>query len=304
MSKALIPQLLKKYKLNLSLRNQAQADELATQYHQAVFVTGELTAKTDWSLAVQDVDTVIHLAARVHMMNESSENPAAQYHKANVDATMALAKASYNAGVRRFIFISSIKVLGEFTKAGECFSDTSTPNPLDDYARSKWQAEHELTQFSKKTGMELVILRPPLMYGPGVKANFLKLTNLVKRGIPLPLARVHNGRSMLYVGNFADAICQCIESEKVVGRAFCVTDSEAMSTGELVRSLAKVMARPARLLPVPAWMLTVGATLIGAKGIVNRLMQSLVVDGSGFVVAAEWVPPYSTAQGLKATVEN
>lgn len=304
MAKALIPQLLKKYPLNLCLRDQVKADELAKLYQQNVFVTGDLDAKTDWRLAVQDVDTVIHLAARVHMMKESTANPSALYHKTNVDATMALAKAAYNLGVRRFIFISTIKVLGEFTQASEHFSDATKPNPLDDYARSKWQAEHELTAFANKNGLELVILRPPLMYGQGVKANFLRLIRLVQRGIPLPLARIKNARSMLYVGNFADAICQCIENKNVVGSAFCITDSEALSTGELVKSLGKVMQKSVRLLPVPAWMLRFLGRMLGATASVDRLLQSLRVDGSGFVEAVEWVPPYSREEGLRATLEG
>lgn len=304
MAQALIPQLLKQYKLHLSVRDQAKADTLATAYKQPVFVTGDLNAESKWSHAVQDVDVVIHLAARVHYMKENKAGAYLQYHRANVAATMALAKAALRAGVKRFIYISTIKVLGERTEGDAVFSDHSKPNPLDDYARSKYQAEHELSAFAKKNGMELVILRPPLMYGPGVKANFLKLIGLVRRGIPLPLGKIKNARSMLYVGNFADAICQCVENKNVVGKTFCITDSDPISTGELVKNIAQVMHKTVRLIPIPVWLLKTVATLLGANKVANRLMESLKVDGSGFVSAVQWRPPYTIEEALNHTVDN
>lgn len=271
-------------------------DERATRC-----VVGDIDQTTDWTAALQGVDVVCHLAARVHVMDDRCTDPLAEYRRVNVEGSLRLARAAAAGGVRRLVFVSSIKVNGEHTQ-GAPFSESSQPRPVDPYGISKWEAEQVLRQVADETGLEVVILRPPLMYGPGVRANFLRLLEQVAAGRPVPLGAVRNRRSFLFVGNFSDAIARTAEHPAAAGGTFLVSDGAPVSSAELVRALARALGRPARLLPVPLAMIRAGAALLGRGALVQRLLGSLEVDGSAIRQRLGWVPPYSMAEGLDETV--
>lgn len=263
-------------------------------------VVGNLAASTDWRPALSGCDAVVHLAARVHVMNDSAKNPLALYRETNTDATLSLARQAAAAGVKRFVFISTIKVNGEGRDAP--YRETDAAEPDDAYAISKWEAEQGLQQIAAETGLEVVILRPPLVYGPGVKANFLRLLRMVERGWPLPLGAIHNRRSLLYLGNFVDAIRVCTEHPAAVGQTFLLDDGEPVSTPELIRAMARAMGRPVRLLAVPTGLLEFAGALLGKRAAVTRLTGSLFVDSSAIRSRLGWTPPFSMEAGLTATV--
>jgi UDP-glucose 4-epimerase len=259
-----------------------------------------MNGKTDWTAALTGCDTVVHLAARAHVMGDTSQNPLALYRATNTDATLNLARQAAQAGVKRFVFISTIKVNGEGRDAP--YRETNTPAPKDAYAISKWEAEQGLRQIAVDTGLEVVILRPPLVYGPGVKANFMRLIQIVKKGWPLPLGAIRNRRSLLYLGNFVDAIRLCAEHPAAAGQTFLLDDGEPISTPELIRSVARALGRPAHLLAVPVGVLEWAGTLLGKRAAVARLTDSLFVDSSAIRSYLEWTPPYSMSAGLAITV--
>ncbi len=261
---------------------------------------GNLAASTDWRSALTGCDAVVHLAARVHVMDDTAQDPLALYRAANTDATLNLARQAADAGVKRFVFISTIKVNGEGRDAPYRETDVSAPG--DAYAVSKWEAEQGLQRIAAETGLEIVILRPPLVYGPGVKANFLRLMQMVQRGWPLPLGAICNRRSLLYLGNFVDAIRLCIEHPAAAGQTFLLDDGEPVSTPELIRALARAMGRPARLPAVPVGGLELAGALLGKRAAVARLTGSLFVDSSLIRSRLAWTPPYTMEQGLAATV--
>ncbi|MDP2266052.1 MAG: SDR family oxidoreductase [Thiobacillus sp.] len=263
---------------------------------------GNLDASTDWRSALTACNAVVHLAARVHVMDDTAHNPLALYRASNLDATLNLARQGAQAGVKRFVYISSIKVNGEGRDAP--YRETDAPAPEDAYAISKWEAEQGLQQIAAETGLEVVILRPPLVYGPGVKANFLRLMQMVKRGWPLPLGAIRNRRSLLYLGNFVDAIRVCVEHPAAAGQTFLLDDGEPVSTPELIRALARAMGRPARLLAVPVGVLGLAGALLGKRAAVSRLTGSLFVDSSAIRSRLGWVPPYTMQQGLADTVAD
>lgn len=264
---------------------------------------GTITPNTDWTDALAGIDTIVHLANRAHVMQEQATNPLAVYRSINVEGTANLARQAARAGVRRFIFISSIKVNGEATQE-QPFDETSTPNPQDPYGISKWEAEQTLWQIAKETPMEVVILRPPLMYGSGVKANFLRLMQAIDRGIPLPLGAItHNRRSMLYVGNLADAIATCITHPQAAGQTFLVSDGEDVSTTTLIRYLAQALGKPARLLPISQQFIQLAGALTGKSAAVSRLIGSLRVDSSKIRHLLDWSPPFTLEDGLQATAK-
>lgn len=265
-------------------------------------VVGDIGPDTDWSAALEGVDCVVHLAARTHVMEERAADPLAAYRRINVDATRNLARQAAVAGVRRFVFMSSIKVNGESTTTRP-FSEYDAPRPRDAYGTTKRDAETALWQLGDETGMEIVILRPPLVYGPGVKGNFLRLLRTIARGVPLPLASVNNRRSLVYVGNLADAIITCMDVPAASGKIWLVSDGEDVSTPALIGKLAAAMNRPLRLLPCPTVLLQLGAALIGKHAAVSRLTGSLVVDASRLRRELNWSPRYSLDQGLNATVQ-
>lgn len=263
-------------------------------------VVGNLDASTDWTTAFTACDAVVHLAARVHVMDDTAQEPLALYRATNTEATLNLARQAAQAGVKRFVFISTIKVNGEGRDAA--YRETDAPASGDAYAISKWEAEQGLQRIAADTDMEVVILRPPLVYGPGVKANFLRLMHTVKKGWPLPLGAIRNRRSLLYLGNFVDAIRLCVEHPAAAGQMFLLDDGQAVSTPELIRALARAMGRPARLLAVPVGLLEMGGALLGKRAAVARLTGSLWVDSSYIRSRLGWTPPYSVEAGLAATV--
>ena len=265
-------------------------------------VVGNLDASTDWRPALTGCDAVVHLAARVHVMDDTAQNPLALYRATNTEATLNLARQAAQAGVKRFVFISTIKVNGEGRDVP--YRESDVPAPDDPYAISKWEAEQGLQKIAADTGLEIVILRPPLVYGPGVKANFMRLLRMVKRGWPLPLASIRNRRSLLYLGNFVDAIRVCVEHPAAAGQTFLLDDGEPVSTPELIRAVARAMGRPARLLAVPVGVLELAGALLGKRAAVARLTGSLFVDGSAIRSRLGWTPPYSLQQGLAATVAD
>lgn len=263
-------------------------------------VVGEMDGGTDWRTALSECDAIVHLAARVHVMHDTAADPLALYRATNTDATLNLARQAAQVGVKRFVFVSSIKVNGEGRDAA--YRETDAPAPEDAYALSKWEAEQGLWRTAQETGLEVVVLRPPLVYGPGVKANFRRLLDTVARGWPLPLGAIENRRSLLYLGNFVDAIRICVEHPAAAGQTFLVDDGQPVSTPELIRAVAHAMGRPARLLAIPVGMLELVGTLLGKRAAVARLTGSLHVDSSAIRTRLGWTPPYSMEAGLAATV--
>lgn len=261
---------------------------------------GNMNSETDWGGILPACDAVVHLAARVHVMDDTSENPLALYRATNTAAALNLARQAAQAGVRRFVFVSSVKVNGEGREVP--YRETDPPAPEDDYAVSKWEAEQGLLQIARETGLEVAILRPPLVYGPGVMANFRRLLDTVARGWPLPFGAIRNRRSLLYLGNFVDAIQACLEHPAAAGQTFLLDDGRPVSTPELVRAIARVMGRPARLLPIPVGVLEFAGALLGKRAAVARLTGSLHVDSSAIRTRLGWTPPYSMEAGLAATV--
>lgn len=261
---------------------------------------GQINAETDWEAALAGCDLVVHLAARVHVMGDKASDPLAEFREVNTEATLNLARQASQAGVKRFVFISTIKVNGEGCDAA--YRETDVPAPEDAYAISKWEAEQGLQRIARETGLEVVILRPPLVYGPGVKANFLRLMKAIQRGWPLPLGAIHNRRSLLYLGNFVDAIRLCVEHPAAAGQTFLLDDGQAVSTPELIRAVARAMGRPARLLAVPVGVLAFMGALLGKRAAVARLTGSLHVDSAAIRSRLGWTPPYSMEAGLAATV--
>ena len=254
---------------------------------------------TDWSAALISVNVIVHLAARVHVMMDTEPDPLTAFRTVNVDGTLNLARQAANAGVRRFVFISSIKVNGEITPIGQGFTELDTPKPSDDYGLSKLEAELALLQLSANSGMELVIIRPPLVYGFGVKANFASLVRAVNRGWPLPLGAVHNQRSFISLNNLVDFIVFCINHPQAANQTFLVSDGQDLSTTELVRGMADAARVPLRLLPVPAWALQKAASLIGKGDVAQRLFGNLQVNISKARKMLNWHPPVSVSEGLR-----
>ncbi len=253
--------------------------------------------------ALSDVDTIVHLAARVHVMAETGNADAlAEYRSLNVHATRELARAAAGNGIRRFIFMSSIKVLGEETDQ-EVYSASSTPGPGDPYGVSKMEAEQALWKVSGETGMEVVVIRPPLVYGPGVKANFARLMGMVHKGVPLPLGAVHNRRSMIGLDNLVDLIIRCIDAPEAAGQTFLASDGRDLSTPELIRLIANAMGKSPRLIPVPESALRLLGALTGKRAEVDRLCGSLQVDISLTRETLGWEPPVSVEEGIQKTVD-
>lgn len=262
----------------------------------------DLTADSDWRVVLSDVTVVVHTAARVHVMHDTAVDPLAEFRRINVDGTLNLARQAAAAGVLRFVFISSIKVNGEATKLGVPFFADDTPAPLDPYGVSKMEAEQGLRELAAKTGIELVIIRPPLVYGPGVKANFAALLKVVQRGWPLPLGAVRNQRSLVGLDNLVDFIVTCISHPKAANQTFMVSDGRDLSTAELVRGMACAAGVPARLLPVPVWALQAVAAWLGKGDAVQRLCGNLQIDISKAKNMLGWTPPFSVDEGLRRTV--
>lgn len=262
-------------------------------------VVGAIDGGTDWSTALVDQDVVIHLAARVHVMNDTAADPLAAFRQVNVEGTLNLARQAAAAGVKRFVFISSVKVNGEYTLPGQAFTEADAPNPQDAYGISKHEAEQGLRQLAANTGMDVVIIRPPLVYGPGVKANFASLMRAAQRGWPLPLGAVDNRRSLVALDNLVDFIVTCVNHPQAANQTFLVSDGHDLSTAELVRGMARAAGVSARLVPVPVWALQAAAALMNKRESVQRLCSSLQVDISKARTLLGWMPPISVDEGLR-----
>lgn len=263
-------------------------------------VVGEIGPTTDWRQALHGVDAVIHLAARAHVMRDVAVDPLADYRRVNVLGTQGLARAAADAGVRRMIFLSSIKVNGEKT-AGKPYSEQDPPHPQDAYGVSKWEAEQMLRAIAADSQLESVVLRPPLLYGPGVKGNFLGLMRVIDRGLPLPLASIHNRRSLLYIGSLIDAIMLCLDNPVAAGKTYLVAESEGVSTPDLIRGIAGALGKPARLLPFPPALLKFAGTLAGKAESVSRLLGSLQIDATSIRRELNWQPCADMVLGLAET---
>ncbi|MGB2831471.1 MAG: SDR family oxidoreductase [Methylotenera sp.] len=262
----------------------------------------EIDGITDWSATLSNVDTIIHLAARVHIMDDNATNPLMEFRKVNVEGALNLAEQAAKAGVRRFIFISSIKVNGERTETGRPFTENDAPNPQDAYGISKLEAEQGLLKIAQQTDMEVVIIRPPLVYGAGVKANFANMMQIVARGIPLPLGAIYNKRSFVYLENLVNLILHCIAHPAAANQVFLVSDGHDLSTTELLRKCALALGTKPMLIPIPQKLIEVSASLLGKKMVAQRLCGNLQVDISKAKTLLGWVPPASVEDGLKATV--
>lgn len=263
---------------------------------------GDFAEVRDWSPVVEGAEVVYHLAARVHVMNDRAENAAQLYRAMNVDATASLARAAARAGVRHFVFVSSVKAGGEWSGDAP-LRESDEPRPEDDYGRSKLEAERALGAIRGEGAMHVSILRPPLVYGPGVKANFLRLLGAVDRSLPLPFGGIRNRRSLVSVANLADAMTRCADAGAAASRTFYVSDGEDVSTPELVRRIAKALGKRAPLLPVPVAMLRLAGSVTGRRAAVERLTSSLAVDTQAIRGAIQWRPPLTLDDGLRATAD-
>lgn len=264
----------------------------------------DITPETDWSAALAGVDTVVHLAARVHVMRDTSSDPLAEFRRTNVAATLALARQFAAAGGKRFVFVSSIKVNGEGTQHGAAYRAGDTPAPMDPYGQSKAEAESALFALARETGLEVVVIRPPLVYGPGVKANFAAMIRWVRRGVPLPLASVSNARSLVYVENLVDLILSAGAHPAAPGRIFLASDGHDVSTPELLTEIGKAARVPARLFAFPPVLLHAGAALLGRRSIADRLLGSLQVDISDTRSILGWSPPVPFDEGIRRTLDD
>lgn len=264
-------------------------------------IVGNLDAHTDWSVALRNINVVFHVAARVHVMKDTASDPLAAFRQANVAATENLARQAVLAGVKRLVYVSSIKVNGEGTSGITSYTEQDTPNPQDPYGVSKWEAEQVLHRVAAETGLEVVIVRPPLIYGAGVKGNFISLFSVIERGVPLPLKGADNGRSLVYVGNFVDALRVCATHPMSAGQTYLVSDGIAVSTSQLVESIAKALncRNPAFYFPVEL-LRRIGSALRRSAAI-DRLFGSLRINDQKIRNDLAWQPPYSMEQGLSET---
>lgn len=265
------------------------------------FTIGDIGPDTQWGAALSRVDTLVHLAARVHLLDDKGPEKFTAYRLVNVDGTRKLAQTAAAMDVGRFVFLSSVKVNGEgrisaYTESDEC-------DPSGPYAVSKCEAEQALHAIADQTGLEVVVLRPPLVYGPRVKANFLQLLKLVDRGIPLPLAGVKNQRSLIYLENLLDAIIACIRHPKAAGQTYLVSDGNDLSVPELIKKVASALGKPSRVFPFPIALLRISAKILGKTNAVNRLVDSLTVNSSKIRSDLDWTPLFTTEDGIKETAK-
>jgi nucleoside-diphosphate-sugar epimerase len=264
---------------------------------------GAINGETDWSSALNGVDAVIHLAARVHVMKDNAADPLAEFLKVNLYGTSNLAQQAASTGVKRFVYVSSVKVNGEQTTVNRPFLETDEPDPQDPYAVSKLHAEQDLQRIAGETGLEVVIVRPPLVYGPGVKGNFIILLAAIDHGIPLPLAGANNARSLVYVGNLVDALIACATHPAAAGETYLVSDGDDVSTAMLVDLIARSLGRNSRAFKFPQGLLRAAATVLGRAEQLDRLFGSLRVNDEKLRRELGWSPPVTLEQGLQATSE-
>lgn len=261
----------------------------------------EIEPTTPWRKELHGVDLIIHTAARVHIVSDTSSDPLAEYRRVNVAGTLNLARQASEAGVKRFIFLSSIKVNGEITRRGKSFTADDPPSPTDAYGKSKHEAEIGLQRLSQASDMEVVVIRPPLVYGPGVRANFLAMMRWIEKGWPVPLGHVDNRRSLVALANLVDLIKVCSVHPAAANQVFLVSDGEDVSTTELLNRIGLALKKPVRFVPVPAGLIQTLAALAGKKGQVDRLLGSLQVDDSKTRKVLGWTPIVSMEEALKDT---
>ncbi len=262
----------------------------------------DMSVGANWREALAGINVVVHCAARVHVMNEASVDPLAAFREVNVKGTACLAEQAVDSGVKRFVYISSIKVNGEATSEHP-FKADDTPAPEDPYGISKWEAEQVLWEIAEKTGLEVVIIRPPLIYGPGVRANFLRLMQGVMSGVPLPLGAINNRRSMVALDNLVDLIKNCLNNPQAINQTFLISDGDDLSTKTLFQRTAVALGRPARLISVPVSVLWAMARLFGKSDFAQRLCGSLQVDISKTRDRLNWSPPVSADEALRKTAK-
>ncbi|MEJ0063323.1 MAG: SDR family oxidoreductase [Alphaproteobacteria bacterium] len=261
---------------------------------------GDIGGGTDWRAALSGCSAVVHLAARAHVMCDVEPDSLERYRSVNTAGTINLARQAAEAGVRRFVFVSTVKVQGEGREIP--YAESDRPAPQDSYAISKWEAEQGLREIASSTGLEVVILRSPLVYGPGVSANFYRLLRAVDCGLPFPFGALNNRRSLIYTGNLSDAIAAGLTHPAAAQKTFLVSDRQDVSTPELIDALAAAMRRPARLLPVPVELLKAVGAMLGKRKEIDRLTGSLAVDSGLIGRELGWNPPCSLQQGLAETV--
>lgn len=266
-------------------------------------IIGAIDGATDWGQALQDIDVVIHCAGHVHVMNATAADDMLAFLKVNLEGTSNLANQAVKAGVKRLVFVSTVKVNGEQSSDGKPFTETDVPAPQDAYGISKWKAEQSLLKIAQETGLEVVIVRPPLIYGARVGGNFLSLLRGVSRGLPLPLGAVSNGRSLLYVDNLAEALILCATHPNASGQTYLVSDGQDVSTAELIRMIAKALTCKARLFYFPTSLMRALALLMGRGDKVGRLLGSLQVSNAKIRKELGWVPRYSIEDGLRVTAD-
>lgn len=262
-----------------------------------------INGSTEWGRDLIGVDVVIHLAARVHVMKDLSTDPLSEFRKVNVEGTEHLARCAAASGVKRIVYVSSIKVNGEHTQSGSCYTEQDLPCPKDPYGVSKWEAEQALCRVAAETGLEVVIVRPPLIYGAEVKGNFALMAKSILKGIPLPFASVKNLRSLVYIENLVEALIICATHPAAAGQTYLISDGEDISTPELMRSLGAGMGLRARLFSSPSCLLEWSGAMVGKSDQIQRLLGSLQVDSGKIRRELNWTPPYTLQQGLQATAE-
>jgi nucleoside-diphosphate-sugar epimerase len=287
------------FSVRAAVRSLSRLDQTAG----AVIETGDLGSVVDWQTALQGIDVVVHLAARAHMMQDTTANPLAEHRKINVEGTLNVARQAQNAGVKRFIFLSTIKVNGEQTPLGRPFRAEDNPSPVDAYAISKREAEDGLRELCSNSTMDFVIIRPPLVYGPGVKGNFLTLLRWLDKGLPLPLASIHNKRSLVAVDNLVDLIITCIDHPAAANQTFLVSDSEDLSTPELLKRTAAAIGTRVYLLRAPVGLLHFAAQCFGKTAAIHRLCGSLQLDIRKTCEQLGWHPPVDVDQALHTTAQ-
>lgn len=283
------------------VRTAVRSPSKGVSLSQETVQVGDINNESDWNKTLLGIDTVIHLAARAHVLKESSYSPLDEFRRVNVWGTKRLTTAAAECGVKRFIYLSSIGVVR--TISDTLLREESELRPGTPYGISKAEAENAIREIARETGIEIVILRPPLVYGPGVPGNFMRLLSIVNKKVPLPLGRVKNMRSFIYIGNLVDAIIKCIQHPSAANKTFLVSDGEDLSTPELIRRLASALNKPARLVPVPPSLLRLAGAVTRKSAEVERLTGSLVIDSSKIRRELNWTPPFTVDEGLKRTAE-
>ena len=274
------------------------------EFYNNYFFLDDIDSVTDWKPILCKNDIIIHLSARVHIMNDKAKNPLFEFRKANVESTLNFARQAAIIGVKRFIFLSSIKVNGESTIAGQLFTEKDIPKPIDAYGISKFETEKGLFLISDELGMDVVCIRPPLVYGPGVKANFLNMIRWLYRGFPLPLGAIHNKRSLVALDNLVDLIMVCIDHPRAANQVFIAGDGEDLSTSELLRRVCIEMGKPVRLFSINQKLLESSLNMLNRSGLAQRLCGSLQVDISKAKTFLNWTPVVTVEQGLHKTVQH